>query len=297
MSIAFTQPYINDIYVGYSQGSRLQAEFDISDFVNEGENKIVAKVRKWCSGSYLEDQDQFRYHGIFRDVYILKRPKNHIVDVDLRTNDNMVIAEFNGKAKCTLFDMDNNVIACVDAEQRVEIEVNNPIKWNAEKPYLYHLQLESEGETLSFDVGFVTYGINDRAAFTVNGVEVKLKGINHHDTHPQNGYSMTDEEIVRDLTLMKELNINCIRTSHYPPTPKFLHYCNRMGFYVMLETDIEIHGFTARNPSGGYDTYDCLNSNPEWIGNRPEWKNAYLERMERAYNRDKNNPCIFSWSR
>lgn len=288
--------YINDTYVGYSQGSRLQAEFDISDFVKSGENKIVAKVRKWCSGSYLEDQDQFRYHGIFRDVYILKRPQNHIVDVDLRTEDNTVVAEFNGKAKCTLSDMDNNVIACVDAENKVEIEVNNPIKWNAEKPYLYRLQLESEGEVLSFDVGFVTYGINDRAAFTVNGVEVKLKGINHHDTHPLNGYSMTDEEIIKDLTLMKELNINCIRTSHYPPTPKFLLYCNRMGFYVMLETDIEIHGFTARNPAGGYDTYDCLNSNPEWIGNRPEWKNAYIDRMDRAYNRDKNNPCIFSWS-
>lgn len=288
--------YINGQYVGYSEGSRLQAEFDISDFVKAGENEIIAKVRKWCSGSYLEDQDCFRYNGIFRDVYILKRPQNHIVDVDIRTSDDTVLAEFIGRAKCTLFDGENNIISSVDAENGVEIKVDNPVKWNAEKPYLYRLQIECEGEVLSFDVGFVTYAINERAAFTVNGTEVKLKGINHHDTHPANGYSMTDEEIIRDLTLMKELNINCIRTAHYPPTPKFLQYCNRMGFYVMLETDIEIHGFTARYPAGGYDSYDCLNSNPEWIGNRPEWKDAYIERMDRAYNRDKNNPCIFSWS-
>ena len=288
--------YINNQYVGYSQGSRLQAEFDISDFVKDGENEITAKVRKWCSGSYLEDQDCFRYNGIFRDVYILKRPENHIVDVDIRTTEDTVIVEFIGRAKCSLYDEKNNIIDQQTAINKAELKVENPIKWNAEKPYLYRLEVECEGEIINFDVGFVSYGINDRAAFTVNGTEVKLKGINHHDTHPENGYTMTDEEIIHDLTLMKDLNINCIRTSHYPPTPKFLQYCNRMGFYVMLETDIEIHGFTARYPAGGYDSYDCLNGNPEWIGNRPEWRNAYLERMERAYNRDKNNPCIFSWS-
>lgn len=288
--------FINGQYAGYSQGSRLQAEFDITAFVKKGENEVVAKVRKWCSGSYLEDQDCFRYNGIFRDVYILKRPENHIVDVDIRTENDTVVAVFNGKAKCSLFDAEGVEIASCNGENRAEIKVENPILWNAEKPYLYTLKIEAHGEILSFDVGFVTYGINERAAFTVNGVEVKLKGINHHDTHPQNGYTMTDEDILRDLTLMKDLNINCIRTSHYPPTPKFLQFCNRMGFYVMLETDIEIHGFTARYPAGGYDSYDCLNSNPEWIGNRPEWKDAYIERMDRAYNRDKNNPSIFSWS-
>lgn len=288
--------YINNQYVGYSEGSRLQAEFDITDFVKNGENEVVAKVRKWCSGSYLEDQDCFRYNGIFRDVYILERPQNHIVDIDIRTIGNTVVASFEGKAKVTLFDGNDNIIGFVEAENKAEIVVESPVEWNAEKPYLYRLQVECEGEIINFDVGFVTYGINERAAFTVNGTEVKLKGINHHDTHPDNGYTMTDEEIIHDLELMKDLNMNCIRTSHYPPTPKFLQYCNRMGFYVMLETDIEIHGFTARYPAGGYDSYDCLKGNPEWIGNRPEWKDAYIERMERAYNRDKNNPCIFSWS-
>lgn len=288
--------YINGKYAGYSEGSRLQAEFDITDFVQKGKNKIKAKVRKWCSGSYLEDQDCFRYNGIFRDVYILQRPQKHIFDVDIRTNGNTVIAEFDGEAVCTLYDAANNEISSSKAKNKAVLKAANPIKWNAEKPYLYRLQIECEGEIINFDIGFVCYGINERAAFTVNGTEVKLKGINHHDTHPKNGYTMTDDEIIKDLTLMKNLNINCIRTSHYPPTPKFLKFCNRMGFYVMLETDIEIHGFTARYPAGGYDSYDCLNSNPEWIGNRPEWKNAYIERMDRAYNRDKNNPCIFSWS-
>ncbi|MBQ7573126.1 MAG: glycoside hydrolase family 2 [Clostridia bacterium] len=288
--------YINDNYVGYSQGSRLQAEFDISEFVIAGDNTVIAKVRKWCAGSYLEDQDCFRYSGIFRDVYILERPKNHIVDVDIKTTDNSVIAKFCGTAKCTLLDGENRVVAQKTATDTVELIVNNPIKWNSEKPYLYILQIECEGEIINFDVGFVTYGINDRSAFTVNGTEVKLKGVNHHDTHPYNGYTMSDEEILHDLELMKELNINCIRTSHYPPTPKFLQFCNRMGFYVMLETDIETHGFTVRYPAGGYAGYDCLNNNQEWIGNREEWRDAYIERMERAYNRDKNNPCIFSWS-
>ena len=288
--------YINGAYAGYSEGSRLQAEFDISELVKQGENTVTVKVRKWCSGSYLEDQDSFRYNGIFRDVYILQRPQGHITDVDIRTTDNSVIVKFEGKAEVTLLDADSNVVAKETAEGRAELFVKSPIQWNAEKPYLYRLMLECAGEVISFDVGFVSYGINDRAAFTVNGTEVKLKGINHHDTHPQNGYTMTDEELLHDLELMKDLNINCIRTSHYPPTPKFLQYCNRMGFYVMLETDIETHGFSSRYAAGGYGGYDCLNSNPEWIGNRPEWKAAYIERMERAYERDKNNPCIFSWS-
>lgn len=185
--------YINGKYAGYSEGSRLQAEFDITDFVQKGKNKIKAKVRKWCSGSYLEDQDCFRYNGIFRDVYILQRPQKHIFDVDIRTNDNTVIAEFDGEAVCTLYDAGNNEISSSKAKNKAVLKAANPIKWNAEKPYLYRLQIECEGEIINFDIGFVCYGINERAAFTVNGTEVKLKGINHHDTHPKNGYTMTDD--------------------------------------------------------------------------------------------------------
>ncbi len=286
--------FINGQFAGYSQGSRLQAEFDISAYVQAGTNEIVAKVRKWCSGSYLEDQDCFRYNGIFRDVYILSRPEGHIVDIDVATKGNEVHIKLEGSAKITLLDAEKNVVAGCEAEGEAVLAVENPVQWNAEKPYLYELVFESKGEVIRQSVGFVEYGVNERCAFTVNGVEVKLKGVNHHDTHPTNGYTMTDEEVLNDLKLMKQLNMNCIRTSHYPPGPKFLEYCNQLGFYVMLETDLETHGFVNRETGGC--GYDCLNNNQDWIGNQEAWKESYVERMSRAYHRDKNQPCIFSWS-
>ena len=287
--------FVNGCYVGYSQGSRLQAEFDISDYVKEGTNEIVAKVRKWCSGSYLEDQDCFRFNGIFRDVYILSRPQGHIGDIDIVTEEDNIHVQIEGNAEVCLYDMDGRLLDKKYAEGSVDFVVPNAVRWNAEQPYLYELTFSDGEELIRQSVGFVTYGVNERGAFTVNGVEVKLKGMNRHDSHPVNGYTMTEEELVKDLQLMKELNINCIRTAHYPPSPEFLEHCNRMGFYVMLETDIETHGFKARYPWGTVEGYDCID-NPEWIGNQSEWKEAFLERMERAYERDKNHPCIFSWS-
>lgn len=291
--------FVNDKYVGFSQGSRLQAEFDITAFVVEGKNTIVAKVRKWCLGSYLEDQDCFRFNGIFRDVYILSRPEGHVRDIDIMTEGNTIHVKLEGKAEVCLYDMGGNLLEQKHADGAVDFVVEHAVLWNAEQPYLYELTFSDGVELIRQSVGFVTYGINERSAFTVNGVEVKLKGVNHHDTHPTNGYTMTDEEVLWDLKLMKELNINCIRTSHYPPTAKFLEYCNRMGFYVMLEADIETHGFFNRYPEGTVETYDCLKGcehRMEWIGNQSEWKEAYLERVERMYERDKNHPCIFSWS-
>ena len=321
--------FINDTYVGFSQGSRLQAEFDISEYVTVGNNTIKAKVYKWCVGSYLEDQDCFRYNGIFRDVYILSRPQGHIVDFEVWTENDFVHVRLekqeavenknqkveNGqydrnettlenqaakekkhqKVEVCLYDMDGNLLEQKFTENCVDFKVENPILWNAEKPYLYELTFACEGELIRQSVGFVSYAINERGASTVNGTEVKLKGINRHDTHPQNGFTMTDEELLEDLKLMKKLNINCIRTAHYPPTPVFLEYCNRLGFYVMVETDIEVHGFMNRYPDGIVEKYDCID-NLEWIGNQQEWKEAYLERMERTYERDKNQSCVFSWS-
>lgn len=290
---SFLELLINGVLVGYSMGSHLQAEFDISDYVHMGENTITARVRKWCLGSYLEDQDCFRYSGIFRDVYLLKRPENHIRDIEVKTYGDTLHIKLDGTAHGCLLDQEENLVAEAEISDTAVLYVPNAHRWNAEKPYLYSLVLTGRGEVIRLQVGFVTYGVNERGAFTVNGTEVKLKGINHHDTHPRNGYTMSEEDILWDLRLMKRLNMNCIRTSHYPPTPKFLEYCNRMGFYVMLETDLETHGFTSRYP--GNMAYDCVD-NPEWIGNQEEWKQAYLERMIRAYHRDKNNPCVFSWS-
>lgn len=284
--------FVNDKYVGYSQGSHLQAEFNISDFVKEGENTVLVKVRKWCSGSYLEDQDFFRFNGIFRDVYLLSRPKGHIKDIKIETENNKIIINFEGKAEITLLDGERE-LGKVCAEGKAEFEVENPVLWNAEKPYLYELLFEYEGEVISQKVGFVTYSIGKDYEFLVNGVEVKLKGVNHHDTHPANGWCMTDEDILKDLTLMKKLNINTVRTSHYPPSPKFLNMCDEMGIYVMLETDLETHGAQSREAGG--KGFDILENNL-WPCTNPDWEPSFLDRMERAYQRDKNHASIFSWS-
>ncbi len=284
--------YINDKYVGYSQGSHLQSEFDISEFIHEGGNKILVKVRKWCSGSYLEDQDFFRFNGIFRDVYILSRPVGHIKDIDITTQDDKILIDFDGEAKIWLYD-GSTLIDSGDFSRKAEFCVENPVRWNAEKPYLYELVFEYNGEVIKRKIGFVKYEISSKGEFCVNGVSVKLKGVNHHDTHPKKGWYMSDDDLLYDLQQMKKLNINTIRTSHYPPTPRFIDMCDEMGFYVMLETDIETHGFCNRTPKT--PGYDCI-ENPEWIGNQPQWREAYVERMERTYHRDKNHTCIFSWS-
>ena len=286
--------YINEKYVGYSQGSHLQAEFNISDFVILGKNTVTAKVRKWCSGSYLEDQDMFRFSGIFRDVYLLSRPKGHIKDIDIKTDGNQILVAFDGKAEIALTDS-GNILKSGSFENTAVFTVENPILWNAEKPYLYTLTFKYEDEIITQKVGFVTYSIGTNYEFLVNGVAVKLKGVNHHDSHHKNGWCMTDEEIYSDLALMKKLNINTVRTSHYPPSPKFLTMCDELGLYVMLETDMEMHGFCMRETMGksvGFDFFE----NDEWISNQPEWKKSFVERMERAYMRDKNHPAIFSWS-
>lgn len=285
--------YINGKRAGYTQGSHLQAEFLITPYVVKGDNTLVVKVRKWCSGSYLEDQDQFRHNGIFRPVYILTRPVNCLRDFEVVTDKNTMTVTTDKNAKISLLDK-GEVIAVCDNTKKAVFEVKSPIYWNAEKPYLYELVIECEGEVIRKKRGFVDYTVNSESAFCVNGVPVKIKGVNHHDTHPTNGWCMTEEEIKRDLLLMKKLNINAIRTSHYPPSPVFLELCDELGFYVMLETDIETHGLVTRHtfPTG----YDMLEREEEWFGNLPEWEESFVERMERTLERDKNATSIYSWS-
>ena len=284
--------FVNGEYVGYSQATHLQSEFDITKFVKKGTNRVLVKVRKWCSGSYLEDQDFFRFNGIFRDVYILSRPKGHIKDIRIVTEDNKILVDFDGEAEISLYDGEKKLSQAY-AKKNAVFTVESPVLWNAEKPKLYTLIFKYEDEIIRQRVGFVTYAISDKYEFLVNGVSVKIKGVNHHDTHPEKGWTMSDEEIRNDLLLMKKLNINTVRTSHYPPTAKFLDMCDEIGLYVMLETDVEIHGFTARE--AGYIGYDCID-NPDWISNHEEWKPSFMERIERAYERDKNHASVFSWS-
>ena len=285
--------YINGQFAGYSQGSHLQAEFDITELVRAGANQIVAKVRKWCSGSYLEDQDFFRFSGIFRDMYLLSRPQGHIRDIHIVTEENRILVDFEGSAKLSLFDGETLLDTC-DASGGAVFAVEDPVQWNAEKPYLYDLVFEYAGEVLRQRVGFVTYSVSGEGAFCVNGVPVKLKGVNRHDTHATKGWYMSDEDLLLDLHQMKKLNINTIRTSHYPPPPKFLNMCDELGFYVMLETDLETHGFVFRMAE--YNGYDMMKHPEAWPCSRPEWQEAFVERMQRAYHRDKNHCSIFSWS-
>lgn len=286
--------YINGKYVGYSQGSHLQAEFDITDFVKKGENTVTAFVRKWCSGSYLEDQDFLRFNGIFRDVYLLSRPKGHIGDINIVTDGDKIAVDFEGSADIKLLDAEGNLLSENHAENTAEFIVENPVLWNAEKPYLYELIFTYKDEVISQKIGFVTYKIGKMHEFLVNGVEVKLKGVNHHDTDAYKGWTMSDEDIKRDLLLMKKLNINTIRTSHYPPSPKFVEMCDELGFYVMLENDFETHGFLNRVANG--TGFDCPSNPDVWPCSSPAWKDALMDRIKRTYNRDKNHTCIFAWS-
>ncbi|MBQ9965217.1 MAG: glycoside hydrolase family 2 [Clostridia bacterium] len=284
--------YINGKYVGFTQGSHLMSEFDITDYVNEGENTVRVLVYKWCAGSYLEDQDQFRFNGIFRDVYILSRPKGHLFDIDLKTEDKKIVCNANGIYDITVLKGEETVAQISGAEGKCAIEIDNPVLWNAEKPFLYTVKIASAGEIITRKIGFRTIEISPDYELLINGTAVKLKGVNHHDTSPVNGWCMSDSDIIRDLELMKKLNINTIRTSHYPPSPRFLDYCDEMGFYVVLETDIETHGMLRRLADVPY----CYDEDVIWPCNNPEWKKEHVERMARAYHRDKNHCSIIMWS-
>ena len=286
--------YINGRYVGFTTGNHLQAEFDISDFVVKGVNTVRVIVHKWACTSYLEDQDCFRFNGIFRDVYILSRPEGHITDFEVTTRDNTVTVSLEGAAAVTLLDGDR-VLEKRQVEKTATFTIDAPRYWNAEQPYLYTLKLERLGETITQKVGLRSIAISQKGELLINGVPVKLQGVNRHDTHPTNGWSMTDEEILAELRLMKQLNVNCVRTSHYPPHPKVLEHCNELGFYVVLETDLENHGFFKRFGNGEADAgYDV--DSPDWPGNWPAWRNEHVQRMERALERDKNHCCVIMWS-
>ena len=283
---------INGRYVGFTQGSHLQAEFDITDFVNEGTNTVSVKVLKWCCGSYLEDQDAFRYNGIFRDCYVLQRPQNHIQDIEMIPDDKNISIKLSGNATLKIFEADKLLVETKFSDEYT-YTVENPVLWNAEKPFLYDVILERTGEIITLKAGLRKIEISDKFELLMNGVSVKLHGVNHHDTNKYNGWCQTDDELLTDLKLMKDLNINCVRTAHYPPTPKFIEMCDEVGLYVICETDIETHGFIRRLPNVDY-RFD-MESN-DWPANRPEWKKEHVERMQRMVEYYKNHPSIIMWS-
>ncbi len=258
--------YVNGAYVGYSSVSHGTSEFSVS--LKEGDNEILVKVFKWCVSSYLEDQDFLRYNGIFRDVYLLSRPQGHLVDVNVG---------FDGRG--VYYD---GAYQLYNAAGEPD-DLKNPVLWNAEEPYLYTLVAEQAGEFIPIKVGLRDQSVSAAGELLINGVSVKLKGVNHHDTHPLNGYTQTREELRQELLAMKELNINCIRTSHYPPQAAFLELCDELGFYVCDEADLETHGFDCIQPP----THPCMEE---------RWKEAFLDRAARLYERDKNHSCVIMFS-
>lgn len=284
--------FINHVQVGYTQGSRLMAEFDITDYVREGENTVTVRVLKWCCGSYLEDQDAFRYNGIFRDCYLLQRPEGHIRDIEMIPGEKEIAVRIEGEAVLRIYEGEQ-LLTAANFHDSCVYPVENPILWNAEKPFLYRVELERDGEIIRLKAGLRSVRISDKYQLLINGVSVKLHGINHHDTSRERGWCQTDEELRRDLECMKELNINCVRTSHYPPTPKFLELCDEIGFYVVCETDIETHGFQRRYPNA--ESRFDVESN-EWPCTNLQWKKEHMERMRRMVEYYKNHACIISWS-
>ena len=286
------QVLVNGERVGFTQGSHLQAEFDLTPYVHAGENTLRILVHKWCAGSYVEDQDQFRHNGIFRDVYLLFRPVGHLCDVSIAPVDNAAFRVTTDRPAQVRLLADGVEIASGEGTQ-VLLPVAQPVLWNAEKPYLYDIEIACAGEIIRRRAGLRSIGVSEEREILINGQPVKLRGVNHHDTSPVGGWTMTDEEMLRDLRLMKSLHMNTIRTSHYPPSPKFLDWCDEMGFYVVLETDIESHGSVNRFPhqSTGFS------GDPE--GNvcvMPDWESLFVERIQRAVARDKNHPAIVMWS-
>lgn len=284
--------YINGRYVGFTQGSHLFAEFDITDYVNQGTNTVRVHVLKWCCGSYLEDQDFFRYNGIFRDVYILQRPQGHIIDVDMIPTVDAIRVKLDGAATVRIKDGEKLLTEAVMRNDFV-FAPENPVLWNAEKPHLYTVELEREGEILSLKAGLRKIEVSDRYELLINGQSVKLHGVNHHDTDPNRGWCQSEEELRRDLLLMKQLNMNCVRTSHYPPAPRFLEMCDEIGLYVVCETDIETHGFLRRLPNVPY--YYDVESNA-WPCTKAEWRHEFVDRMQRMVEHFKNHPSIIMWS-
>lgn len=292
--------WINGAYVGYSQGSRVPAEFNIAPHVRQGSNKIAVMVLKWCDGSYLEDQDQWRYTGIFRDVYLLARDQAHVRDVfcrtelaeDLKSARIQVEVDTTGAASVDVQLTDPsgrellNQRGDVDGKHAFDLPVDSPMLWNAEHPHLYEVIVSSGEEVLRFKVGFRRIEIKD-GVFRINGQDIKLKGVNRHDSHPELGQTIPLRHMIEDLKLMKRHNINTIRTSHYPNDPRFLDLCDEYGFYVIDEADLESHG--------DFSLYYGTKDNRSFPKN-PEWKEAFLDRQIRMVERDKNHASVIIWS-
>ncbi len=311
--------YINEKFVGYSQVSHATSEFDITDYLYDGKNKIVVLVFKWCDGSYLEDQDKFRLSGIFRDVYILERDNNYLRDFFVQTNLSedlnsatlSVETNFIDKPQVIhyqLFSPEGDFIAEQESFN-LSLELDNIRLWDAENPVLYFLTMSYGNECIEQCIGFRKVSIENGVLF-FNNQAIKFRGVNRHDSDPKTGSAISYEQAVKDLTLMKQHNINAIRTAHYPNAPWFTELCDKYGFYIISESDIESHG-TAELPVPQPETNIFLNiANENWdkqiqqntidnfcyFAREPSYKQAILDRTYANIERDKNRTSVIIWS-
>ena len=310
--------YVNGSFVGYSEGSHNTAEFDLTEYLEEGENELLAVVRRWCNGAYLECQDMFRNNGIFRDVLLRISEPEDFLDIYALTKKNgdkysLVLtartisdtevtftlegegctvkgAAENGGAENSPACSNLSRTATVKTKERTatvefrELEVS---EWNAEDPVLYTVYFETATSCVKERIGFKSVRIH-KDVFYLNGHKIKLRGVNHHDTHPVNGYTMTPDEIERDVRLCKEYNIDTIRTSHYPPDPLLLELADELGVYIIDENDLETHGAVTQQISHNFNT----------ISHDPKWEPRYVDRIKRLFQRDKihANTSVIMWS-
>ena len=291
--------WVNGKFVGYSEDSRLEAEFNLTKYLHPGSNLIAFQVFRWCDGSYLEDQDVFRYAGTARDFYLYARDKVRVEDVHITTDldENYEDAILNLKlrvkgkplVKIQLFDAENKVIFSDEIitkdNQNLNIPVQSPHKWSAETPDLYRLELstktkKAKGETLVFNVGFRKVEIQG-SQLLINGKPILIKGVNRHEIDPDGGYLVSKERMEQDMLRLKELNINAVRTSHYPNHSYWYDLCDRYGIYVISEANIESHGMGYKEQS---------------LAHSEEFMNAHLERNRRHVERNYNHPSIIGWS-
>ena len=296
--------WINGSYIGYSQVSHMTSEFDVTDVLQDGTNTVAVLVMKWCDGSYLEDQDKFRMSGIFRDVYILKRPKQAISDYHIKTRIEGMLAKveiemkfyFPLNVKISIEDRNGAVVALgsIAEEGTAVLEIASPELWNTENPYLYKLILETENEVIVDHIALRKIEIKDQVIY-LNGQKIKFRGVNRHDSDPVTGFTISLEQLTTDLTLMKQHNFNAIRSSHYPNAPFFYEMCDKYGFMVIDEADIEAHGpfMIYRKEDTDYNRFKRWN---EKIADDPVWEEAIVDRVKLMVERDKNRFCIVMWS-
>ncbi len=288
--------YINGLFVGYSQVSHMTSEFDVTKYLHAGENTVRVLVLKWCDGTYLEDQDKFRWSGIFREVFLLLRDPVHITDIYMKPTLNETYTRagcptevsVNGKALVEYRLLRPNGMQIesgsieIDGKGSFDFLIDDPELWSDEDPALYTLIIKCGTEYIALRPGFRDIKVKDGVLY-FNGQKIKLKGVNRHDSHPHLGSATPMEHMVRDLMIMKRHNVNAIRTSHYPNDPRFPGLCDEYGFYLIDEADLETHGV------GALGIWDIFTDSDDWT-------DAYVDRMARLFERDKNHACVLMWS-